>query len=261
MLRRAETLYAGRNAHPTSWMGAVAGLLATCVAVAAAAAASAPSAAASAGPPAYELKQASPDGIGKFYQGREIAQVMGFDGAPWLDRPTRESEERPDWLVEELQLRPTMNVADIGAGSGYLERRLAPLLPEGRIYAVDVQPEMVALLRELARRPGASNVVPVLGSDQDVHLPADAVDVAVMVDVYHELAFPAEIIRSLLRSLRPGGRLVFVEYRGEDPAVAIKPLHKMSEAQIRREMQPFPVVWERTSERLPLQHIVVFRKL
>jgi ubiquinone/menaquinone biosynthesis C-methylase UbiE len=153
-----------------------------------------------------------------------------------------------------------MSVADIGAGSGYLERRLAPLLPEGRIYAVDVQPEMIQLLQDLARQPDTRNVVPVLGSADDVRLPAASVDLAVMVDVYHELAFPAEIIRSLLRSLRPGGRLVFVEYRAEDPAVAIKPLHKMSEAQIRREMQSFPVIWERTSERLPVQHIVVFRK-
>jgi SAM-dependent methyltransferase len=210
--------------------------------------------------PEYQTGQATPDGIGKFYRGREIAQVMGFDGAPWLDRPSREREERPDWLVEELRLSPTMSVADIGAGSGYLERRLAPLLPEGRIYAVDVQPEMIALLQDLAHQPGTRNVVPVLGTAQDVRLPAASVDLAVMVDVYHELAFPIEIIRSLLRSLRPGGRLVFVEYRAEDPAVAIKPLHKMSEAQIRREMQPFPVVWERTSERLPVQHIVVFRK-
>jgi SAM-dependent methyltransferase len=212
-------------------------------------------AAAPADAPEYKTGPASPDGIGKFYQGREIAQVMGFDGAPWLDRP-----ERPDWLVEELRLRPAMSVADIGAGSGYLERRLAPLLPDGKIYAVDVQPEMIELLRDLARQPDTRNVVPVLGSAADVRLPAAAVDLAVMVDVYHELAFPAEVIRSLLRSLRPGGHLVFVEYRAEDPAVAIKPLHKMSVAQIRREMQAFPVVWERTSERLPVQHIVVFRK-
>jgi len=231
---------------------ALAGLCVACLAVAGA---PAPAAA-----PEYKTGPASPDGIGKFFQGREIAQVMGFDGAPWLDRPSREREERPDWLIEELQLRPGMSVADIGAGSGYLERRLAPLLPDGKIYAVDVQPEMIDLLQDLARQPDTRNVVPVLGSAADVRLPTASVDLAVMVDVYHELAYPAEVIRSLLRSLRPGGRLVFVEYRAEDPAVAIKPLHKMSVAQIRREMQAFPVVWERTSERLPVQHIVVFRK-
>jgi ubiquinone/menaquinone biosynthesis C-methylase UbiE len=254
-----------RTARTGPFVLGLAGLLGGWLAAARAAAPSAfaseaAPASAAAVAPAYKLGRASPDGIGKFYQGREIAQVMGFSGAPWLDRPSREQEERPDWLIEELRLEPSMSVADIGAGSGYLERRLAPLLPQGRIYAVDVQPEMIELLQDLALQPDTRNVVPVLGLSDDVRLPAASVDLAVMVDVYHELAFPAEIIRSLLRSLRPGGRLVFVEYRAEDPAVAIKPLHKMSEAQIRREMRPFPVIWERTSERLPVQHIVVFRK-
>ncbi len=208
----------------------------------------------------YTHGAASADGTGKFYQGREIAQVMGFEGASWLDRPSRESEERPDLLIEELKLEPGMTVADIGAGSGYFERRLAPLLPQGKIYAVDVQPEMVQLLGELARQPGTRNVVPILGAADDVKLPANSLDLAFMVDVYHELAFPAEITRSLIKALKPGGRLVFVEYRGEDPAVAIKPLHKMSVAQLRREMRAFPLTWERTSERLPVQHIVIFRK-
>jgi SAM-dependent methyltransferase len=208
----------------------------------------------------YTIGAASPDGIGKFYEGREIAQVMGFDGAPWLDRPSRESEERPDLLIAELQLKPGMTIADIGAGSGYFERRLAPLLPQGKIYAVDVQPEMVELLGVLAREPATRNVVPIQGAADDVNLPANSLDLALLVDVYHELAFPAEITRSLLKALKPGGRLVFVEYRGEDPAVAIKPLHKMSVVQLRREMRPFPLTWERTSERLPVQHIVIFRK-
>jgi SAM-dependent methyltransferase len=208
----------------------------------------------------YTHAAASPDGTGKFYEGREIAQVMGFDGAPWLDRPSRESEERPDLLIEELKLQPAMTIADIGAGSGYFERRLAPLLPQGKIYAVDVQPEMVDLLGALAREPATHNVVPILGAEDDVKLPANSLDLALLVDVYHELAFPAEITRSLLTALKPGGRLVFVEYRLEDPAVAIKPLHKMSVVQLRREMRSFPLTWERTSERLPVQHIVIFRK-
>ncbi len=208
----------------------------------------------------YTQAAASPDGTGKFYEGREIARVMGFDGAPWLDRPSRESEERPDLLIEELRLEPGMTIADIGAGSGYFERRLAPLLPQGKIYAVDVQPEMVDLLGVLAREPATRNVVPILGAEDDVKLPANSLDLALLVDVYHELAFPAEITRSLLKALKPGGRLVFVEYRLEDPAVAIKPLHKMSVVQLRREMRSFPLTWERTSERLPVQHIVIFRK-
>lgn len=210
--------------------------------------------------PLYREGRGSPDGIGKFYQGREIAAVMGFAGASWLERPSRVDEERPDLLVEELRLQPGMTVADIGAGSGYLSRRLAPVVLPGRVLAVDVQPEMVALLTELSQQPEFKNLVPVQGGAQDVRLPTASIDLAVLVDVYHELAYPYEVMRSLVRALKPGGRIVLVEYRGEDPRVPIKALHKMSDAQIRREMGVLPLVWERTSERLPMQHIVVFRK-
>jgi SAM-dependent methyltransferase len=210
--------------------------------------------------PLYREGPGSPDGIGKFYQGREIAAIMGFEGAPWLERPSRESEERPDLLVEELHLQPGMSVADIGAGSGYLSRRMARIVGPGRVFAVDVQPQMVALLIELSRKPEYKNLVPIQGGTDDVRLPPGSVDLAVMVDVYHELAYPYEVMRSLIRALKPGGRVVLVEYRGEDPAVPIKALHKMSEAQIRREMSALPLIWERTSEQLPMQHIAVFRK-
>lgn len=208
----------------------------------------------------YSEAPGSPDGIGKFYQGREIAAIMGFDGAPWLERPSRESEERPDLLVEELHLEPGMTVADIGAGSGYLSRRMARIVGPGRVFAVDVQPQMVELLTKLSRKPEYKNLVPIHGGMDDVGLPPASVELAVMVDVYHELAYPYEVMRSLIRALKLGGRVVLVEYRGEDPAVPIKPLHKMSEAQVRRELSVLPLTWERTSERLPLQHIVVFRK-
>jgi SAM-dependent methyltransferase len=208
----------------------------------------------------YEFRAASVDGIGKFYYGREIAHVMGYAGVSWLERPERASEERPDWLVEDLQLSPTMNVADIGAGSGYLTRLLSPRAAAGHVYAVDVQPEMVALLKRLAARPGFGNVVPIQGTAKDVCLPVDSVDLAVMVDVYHELEYPAEVMASVLKALKPGGRVVFVEYRAEDPSVPIKELHKMSEAQLRKEMSALPLVWERGYERLPLQHMFVFRK-
>jgi SAM-dependent methyltransferase len=210
--------------------------------------------------PLYREGRGRPDGIGKFYQGREIAAIMGFDGAPWLERQSRASEERPDLLVEELRLQPGMTVADIGAGSGYLSRRMAPLVGSGRVFAVDVQPQMVALLTELSQKPEYKNLVPIQGGKDDVPLPPATVDLAVMVDVYHELAYPYEVMHSLIRALKPGGWVVLVEYRGEDPAVPIKALHKMSEAQIRREMSVLPLTWERTSERLPMQHIVVFRK-
>jgi len=211
--------------------------------------------------PLYREGRGSPDGIGKFYQGREIAAVMGFEGAPWLERPNRASEERPDLLVEELHLQLGMTVADIGAGSGYLSRRIAPIVGPGRVFAVDVQPQMVALLTELTLKPEYKNLVPIHSGADDLKLPPASVDLAVMVDVYHELAYPYEVMNSLIRALKPGGRVVIVEYRGEDPSVPIKALHKMSEAQVRREMSALPLIWERTSERLPMQHIVVFRKL
>ena len=210
--------------------------------------------------PAYRDAAPSVDGVGKFYQGREIAHVMGFEGAVWLERPTRQQEERPDIMVRELSLMPGMTVADIGAGSGYLSRRVAQQVAPGKVYAVDVQPEMLGLLRDLARQPGLDNIVPTQGTVTDVNLPPNSIDVAVLVDVYHELEYPYEVIQSLVHALKPGGRLVFVEFRLEDPGVPIKTLHRMSVAQVRREMQPLPLDWDHTSERLPLQHLIVFRR-
>jgi SAM-dependent methyltransferase len=137
---------------------------------------------------------------------------------------------------------------------------MAPIVAPGRVLAVDVQPQMVDLLKGLAAQPGLGNIVPILGAPDDSRLPAESVDLAVMVDVYHELAYPYEVVRSIIAALKPGGRLVFVEYRGEDPRVPIKALHKMTVAQIRLEMQQFPLTLERTAEDLPIQHIVVFRK-
>lgn len=209
----------------------------------------------------YAQVAASPDGIGKTYMGREIAQVMGWQGSGWLERAEREQEERTDLLLPELGLKPGMVVADIGAGTGYVSRRMAALVgAQGTVYAVDVQPEMVQMLQALARRPGLGNIRPVQGTAADVTLPANALDLAIMVDVYHELAFPYEVLASVVRALKPGGRVVFVEYRAEDPDVPIKALHKMSEAQVRREAAVQALVWERTAGNLPWQHVVIFRK-
>ncbi|KQQ97611.1 class I SAM-dependent methyltransferase [Massilia sp. Leaf139] len=209
----------------------------------------------------YERVVPSPDGIGKRYMGREIAGVMGWEGAQWLERESRAREERPELLLRELALGPGMTVADIGAGTGYYTWQLAKGVgPGGRVYAVDVQPEMIRMLdRQMAKR-GVRNVVSVLGSETSVKLPPASVDLAIMVDVYHELAYPAEVLDSIVAALKPGGRVVFVEYRAEDPAVAIKPLHKMSERQVRREATAHGLKWERSIGSLPIQHAIVFRK-
>lgn len=216
---------------------------------------------ASAQQPEYTSGRPNTDGIGKHYMGREISRVMGWQGAAWLERAEREKEERTDLLLQALELEPGMVVADIGAGTGYLSRRMAEAVaPSGRVLAVDVQPEMVALLRKSVQQQGLRNIEASLGSETDVRLPPGSVDLAIMMDVYHELAFPYEVLESIVRSLKPGGRLVFVEYRAEDPNVPIKALHKMSEAQVRREAQAHALVWERTVGSLPWQHIVVFRR-
>jgi precorrin-6B methylase 2 len=209
----------------------------------------------------YTRVPAGVDGIGKRYMGRDIAGVMGWQGAAWLEREEREREERTDLLVTALQLKPGMVVADIGAGTGYLARRMAPaVMPGGKVLAVDVQPEMVSMLQSMVRRTGLTQIEPSLGTDVDVKLPASSIDLAIMVDVYHELAFPYEVLASIVRALKPRGQLMFVEYRAEDPKVPIKALHKMSEAQIKREAAVHALVWEHTMGTLPWQHLVVFRK-
>jgi len=186
---------------------------------------------------------------------------MGWQAAPWLEREEREQEERTSVLVEELQLQPGMVVADVGAGSGYLSRRLSVrVAPAGRVLAVDIQPEMLALLGRLAADPRYANIEPVPGAADDTRLAPGTVDLAIMVDVYHELEYPYEVLASIVRALKPGGRVAFVEYRGEDDEVPIKLLHKMTERQIRLEAGQHALVWERTSRRLPWQHLVVFRK-
>ena len=209
----------------------------------------------------YSLVPASADGIGKRYMGREISAVMGWQGAAWLEREEREREERTDLLLPMLEIKSGMAVADVGAGSGYFARRLAARVgPGGAVYAVDVQPEMVRMLEALARQPGLGQIKPVQGSATAVKLAAASIDLALMVDVYHELEFPYEVLASIVQALKPGGRVVFVEYRAEDASVPIKPLHKMSEAQVKTEAARHSLTWERTLGGLPWQHVVVFRK-
>ncbi len=210
----------------------------------------------------YEFHRVhDPDGIGKFYMGREIAHVMGHQAADWLERPERDAEEHPEKLVQQLDIKPGAVVADIGAGSGYISQRLAQRVgAQGKVLAVDIQPEMLDLLTNKLTALGITNVVPVLGTVSDPHLPAVSVDLVLMVDVYHEFDFPYEMMSAICRSLKPAGRVVFVEFRSEDPEVPIKRVHKMSEAQVRKEMAVLPLHWIETNEVLPRQHIIVFGK-
>jgi precorrin-6B methylase 2 len=214
-----------------------------------------------ASPPGYTSITASPDGIGKRYMDREISGVMGWQGASWLEREKREREERTDLLLDALALQPGMVIADVGAGTGYLSRRMAPLvMPGGKIIALDLQPEMVNMLQTGVKRSGLSQIEVKLSMVDDIKLPKNSLDMAIMVDVYHELAFPYEVMSSIMQALKPRGRIVFVEYKAEDARVPIKTLHKMSEAQIKREAGIFALEWERTVSTLPWQHVVVFRK-
>ncbi len=218
--------------------------------------------AAPAGPPYETRAEHDPNGIGKFYLGREIAHVMGHQAAGWLERPEREAEERTDLLVEAMQLSPGEVVADIGAGSGYFSWRMAKAVaPEGKVLAVEIQQEMLDLLQRNMARHDVHNVVSVLGTTTDPKLPAHSVDTILMVDVYHEFDQPFEMAQALVASLKKGGRIVLVEFRAEDPQVNIKRVHKMSEAQAKAEFAIFPELrWESTLSVLPQQHILIFRK-
>ncbi len=212
--------------------------------------------------PRYEFRdQHDPNGIGKFYLGREIAQVMGHQAADWLERPEREQEEEPTKLLAALKLKPGEVIGDVGAGSGYLTFPMARRVgPKGKVLAVDIQPQMLKLIKKRMEKDKVQNVEPVLGTDTDPKLPENAVDLIIMVDVYHEFSHPWEMTAATVRALKPGGRLVFVEYRMEDPEVPIKLVHKMSEKQVLREMEPHPLRWVGTIGVLPRQHIIVFEK-
>ncbi|MCH2202662.1 MAG: class I SAM-dependent methyltransferase [Fuerstiella sp.] len=212
----------------------------------------------------YEFRSNhDPNGIGKFYMDREIAQVMGFAGAGWLERKTREQEERLSLMVRSLKLKAGDVVADIGAGSGVISMLMAQqILPRGKVMAVDIQNEMLLRLRRRSRRAGIRNIKPVKGTIKSPNLKPESVDLAIMVDVYHEFEFPYEMMLGVSRATKIGGRVVLVEYRMEDPTVPIKLVHKMTEEQAIKELrQPeFSLKWTETVNVLPWQHILVFTK-
>ena len=199
------------------------------------------------------------DGIGKFYMGREISQVMGHLGAGWLERPERERQERTDLLIAGLSLSKDFVVADIGAGTGYFTFPVAQRVPEGKVIAVDIQPEMLARIEQQKALEDVANVETVLGEADDPKLPESEIDLAFIVDAYHEFSFPREMGEHLKESLKPGGQLVLVEYRAEDPRVPIKRLHKMSEVQVKQEMAAIGLDWVRTESYLPQQHVLIFQ--
>jgi ubiquinone/menaquinone biosynthesis C-methylase UbiE len=194
--------------------------------------------------------------------GRRIANVMGHEGAAWLERPEREQEEAPSKAIAALDIRPGQVIADIGAGSGYYTLRLADAVgARGRVYATDIQPEMLALIKRKidAGLPG-KNVELILGTETDSRLPAAAIDMALMVDVYHELAQPQTFLRSVKSALRPDGRLVLIEFRKEDASVPIRPEHKMSVREARMELEAEGFRLDRVIDVLPWQHILIFRR-
>ncbi|HWQ35478.1 MAG TPA: class I SAM-dependent methyltransferase [Blastocatellia bacterium] len=209
----------------------------------------------------YETRRDhDPDGIGRFYMGREIAHVMGHQGAEWLERSDREETELPQQVVENLSLKADSIVADIGAGTGYFTFRISPRVPQGKVYAVDIQPEMLELIEERKKRTGAKNVITVHGTETNPRLPAHEVEVVLMVDAYHEFSWPREMMENIVLSLKPGGRVVLIEYRGEDPEVPIKRVHKMTQQQAKREMAAVGLKWRETRNFLPLQHFMIFEK-
>lgn len=202
----------------------------------------------------------NPDGIGKFYQDREIAKVMGHQAMDWLERDSREKQEQPQAVIDHLPLDPKDQVVDLGSGTGYFAFRIASQIPEGKVYAVDIQPEMLAVVNELKKQNQVPNVEAVLGTETDVNLSPESIDLVLMVDAYHEFAYPQEIMHSLYTALKPGGKVILVEYRQENPMIMIKPLHKMSQKQVKKEMKTANFRWQKTQEFLPEQHFMIFQK-
>ncbi len=193
--------------------------------------------------------------------GRKIAGVMGVQGADWLNRPEREKEENPEGALDAIGIRAGMVVADVGAGTGYMSLRMARRVgPAGKVYANDLQPEMLRRLRENAAKAGFTNIETVQGEETDPKLPLGRMDLVLLVDVYHELSRPREMIDKIREALKPDGRLVLLEYRKEDPNVPILPDHKMSVAEVRAELEPQGFVLSKVIEALPRQHILILRK-
>ncbi|MFN5376101.1 MAG: class I SAM-dependent methyltransferase [Chitinophagaceae bacterium] len=208
----------------------------------------------------YTIKKGDPNGINKWYMGRQIAYVMSHWGIDWLERPERQFEENSTLLLKNLNLKSGMQIADIGAGSGYYSSLISKRIGNGKVYAVDVEPQMILFLNERIKEEKLSNVTTVLGSETSVALPSSSMDLILLVDVYHEFSFPYEMGLSMYNALKPNGRLVLVEFRSEDESVPIKTIHKMSEAQSVKELKAVGFRLEKNISNLPWQHCMVFVK-
>ena len=208
----------------------------------------------------YKIRAGDPNGINKWYMGRQIAHVMSHFGIDWLEREEREMEENTSLLLKNLAVKPGMVVADIGAGSGYHSSLLSKMVGTGKVFAVDVEPEMIAYLNARIKEEKLSRIIPVLSTEQKVSLPENTIDMMLLVDVYHEFSFPYEMALSMRAALKPGGKLVLVEFRAEDPTVPIKNIHKMSEAQAIKEFKAAGFAFDKNIDNLPWQHCMVFTK-
>jgi len=208
----------------------------------------------------YTYKSGTPDGKGKFYKGREIARVMSFEAADWLERDSRQQEENTALAISKLPLTKNSVVADIGAGTGYYTFRIAKKVPAGKVYAVEIQDDAIKYLKEKSRELSQNNVIVVKGGEKSPNLPEGAIDLAIMVDVYHELYFPHEMLQAIRNSLKPHGKLLLLEYRAEDPKVEIKQLHKMSVVQVNKELTANGFHLVTDGEFMPIQHFLVFEK-
>jgi SAM-dependent methyltransferase len=208
----------------------------------------------------YAFQTPSRDGIGKVYMGREIAQVMSFHGASWLERDSRPKEENTQIAIKNLPINENSVVADIGAGTGYYTFRIAPLVPDGKVYAVEIQDDAIDFIIERSKANNHENVVAVKGSEKSPNLPENSCDLIIMVDVYHELSYPHEMLQEIKGSLKPDGKLLLIEYRGEDPKVAIKPLHKMTVKQVEIELEANGLHLVQNGQFMNIQHFLVFEK-
>lgn len=209
----------------------------------------------------YAQKKPHPDGIGKVYMGREIAHVMGSAGAGWLERSDRQQEENAELAISRLPVTVNSHVADIGAGTGYYTFRIAPKISRGKLYAVEVQDEFITSLEKRKSERKLSNVTVVKGSSKSPNLPDSSIDLAIMVDVYHELKYPQEMLRAIYKALKKGGKLLLLEYRAEDPAIPIKELHKLSVAQANKELSANGFKLFKQEKFLPIQHFLLYEKI